>query len=131
MKIYTDGGCRPNPGKMAIAITDQYGNPLSKKFLGDGTNNEAEYLAVIEAIEWAKNYKEEELIIYTDSQLVANQLKPVNPWNVNNLTLQAYIEIIKGFTTMFFKKFEIIQVPREKNLAGKVIEQMWKSRSSI
>ncbi|MCW3134503.1 MAG: ribonuclease HI family protein [Methanophagales archaeon] len=127
MKVYVDGGCRPNPGKMAIAITDQYGNPLSKKFLGDGTNNEAEYLAVIKAIELAKDKGETELTIYTDSQLVANQLKPINPWKVNNPTLRTYIEIIKGFSNMFFKKFGIVQIPREKNLAGKIIEKMWRS----
>jgi len=28
MKMYTDGGCKPNPGKMAIAVTDEKGNVL-------------------------------------------------------------------------------------------------------
>lgn len=54
MKIYADGGCKPNPGKMAIAVVDEDGNVLQSQLLGDGTNNIAEYLAVEMALTIAK-----------------------------------------------------------------------------
>ena len=55
VKIYTDGGARGNPGPAAAAfVVVADGKVIYKdsKFLGISTNNEAEYRALIIALEW-------------------------------------------------------------------------------
>jgi len=72
--IYTDGGSRENPGKAACAFIVVDDNKIIKKYseyLGVKTNNEAEYYAVIRALE---NTKEKDIEIISDSELVIKQL---------------------------------------------------------
>ena len=75
--IRVDGSCIPNPGKMAIGIVIyQDGNLLKKvnEMIGRGTNNIAEYRAVIKGLEEIKNIPAQTVEIYCDSQLVVKQL---------------------------------------------------------
>ena len=77
--IHTDGGSRGNPGPSAIGVVidSPIGNLASiGTFIGVGTNNQAEYKAVIAALDWiTKNSKEaSSLSFYLDSQLVVSQL---------------------------------------------------------
>jgi len=87
--VHTDGGARGNPGPAAIGvyITDEVGRELIKfgKTIGKMTNNQAEYRAIIEALEWIKNNLKFDLPardqnrgldikIFLDSLLVVNQL---------------------------------------------------------
>ncbi|MFP3985512.1 MAG: ribonuclease HI family protein [Candidatus Bathyarchaeia archaeon] len=77
-QIYTDGASRGNPGPAAIAvkIIDETGATVKKasKFLGKRTNNEAEYEAVIAALELAHNFTEGYIQCFLDSELVTKQL---------------------------------------------------------
>ncbi len=75
MKI--DGSCYPNPGNMAIGIVIYQDGELVKKIseaIGYGTNNIAEYTALIRGLEEVKELNPERVDIYCDSQLVINQL---------------------------------------------------------
>jgi ribonuclease HI len=76
--IYTDGGARGNPGPAAIGvlILDEEGEELAEhgEVIGATTNNVAEYTAVLVALEIAAQFKPSEIVHYTDSQLVAEQL---------------------------------------------------------
>lgn len=80
--VQTDGGSRGNPGPAGIGIyiKDDKKNVLLKKGerIGETTNNVAEYLAVVRALEWFReNVSQENLEnIYfkVDSSLVVNQL---------------------------------------------------------
>lgn len=75
--IYTDGGSRGNPGKSAcsfLIVKNQEIIYEQSKYLGVKTNNEAEYNAIISALEYIKN-KEKEIEIKSDSELVIKQLK--------------------------------------------------------
>lgn len=79
LKIFTDGGARGNPGPAAAAfvVYDDADNLQYKcgKFLGAKTNNEAEYLAVIEALSYLRNLGDLEKVgFFLDSDLVVNQL---------------------------------------------------------
>lgn len=81
--IYTDGASRSNPGKSASGyrIFDEKHNLLVKHSFYNGirTNNEAEYLAIIAALEKAAaefGY-DEEIELYSDSQLVVRQINDV------------------------------------------------------
>ena len=76
-EIYTDGGARGNPGPAGIGVVIWQGNKLVgtyAKYIGEATNNQAEYQAVLLALEQAKRLKAEELDIYMDSELAVNQL---------------------------------------------------------
>jgi phosphoglycerate dehydrogenase-like enzyme/ribonuclease HI len=75
--VRVDGSCIPNPGKMAIGIVIyQDGNLLKKvnEIIGRGTNNIAEYRAVIKGLEEIKNIPAQTVEFYCDSQLVVKQL---------------------------------------------------------
>ena len=72
-----DGSCYPNPGNMAIGIVIYEDGELIKKIseaIGYGTNNIAEYKALIRGLEEIKKINPERADIYCDSQLVVNQL---------------------------------------------------------
>jgi formyltetrahydrofolate-dependent phosphoribosylglycinamide formyltransferase len=75
---YTDGGSRGNPGPAAAAfvLTDSAGTRLCAKacFLGEATNNVAEYTAVIKAIEAAIEIGPKHLAIFSDSELLVRQV---------------------------------------------------------
>ena len=79
--IYTDGASRGNPGKSASGFAVYEGEKLIKEdvlYNNIATNNYAEYKAVIGALTWCKNnlknIKEVNCTVYSDSQLVVNQL---------------------------------------------------------
>lgn len=75
LTIYTDGGSRNNPGKAAIGIIILGKERVEyKEYIGIKTNNQAEYHAVIKALEIAKEMKAKKLNFFLDSQLVVNQL---------------------------------------------------------
>ncbi|MDD3156159.1 MAG: ribonuclease HI family protein [Candidatus Pacebacteria bacterium] len=78
INVYTDGGSRNNPGNAGVGVVI---NDLKfKKYIGIKTNNEAEYEAVIFALEKLKeNFELEELnnskiIFHLDSELVCKQI---------------------------------------------------------
>lgn len=76
--IYTDGGARENPGPAAIGVV--IGEKEYSKFLGQATNNEAEYQAVIFSLQKIKQLigkeksKKTEIEIRSDSELLVSQL---------------------------------------------------------
>jgi ribonuclease HI len=76
--IHTDGGSRGNPGPSAIGVVistpdgahiESYG-----KYIGETTNNQAEYSAVISAIKTAQKYGVQKIQFFLDSELVVKQL---------------------------------------------------------
>lgn len=75
---YIDGGSRGNPGPAAAAyvLTDPQGRQLQAKafFLGEATNNIAEYTAIKKSLEAAKSLGAEQIIVYSDSELLVRQL---------------------------------------------------------
>ena len=85
LKIYTDGACRGNPGICAIAfmILDNENRTVKtySEYIGTGTNNQAEYKALINALESAK-YFGNELECYSDSKLLVNQMN--GEWKVKH-----------------------------------------------
>ncbi len=76
--INTDGGSRGNPGLAAIGIIIRDKNDkiieLYKEKIGVTTNNVAEYKAIIKALNLAKNYTNNEIILSSDSEVVVRQI---------------------------------------------------------
>jgi ribonuclease HI len=79
LALYSDGGARGNPGPAAIAFVavTESGQIIKadSRFIGKATNNQAEYNALIAALEFAKAFKAQEVICHLDSELVGKQLK--------------------------------------------------------
>lgn len=88
MKIYTDGGCKPNPGlgACAIVVVEDDDIVFEKAFYKrDTTNNRMELSAVILAAEYALKYPDNYLTIICDSQYVQKGITQwIHNWKKNN-----------------------------------------------
>ena len=122
LTIYTDGGARGNPGPAAtgIYITDQRGNKITGfgKKLGITTNNVAEYTAVIQALDWVLEHRNEfaeslTIFFFMDSQLVYAQILGV--WKVKNEALGNLLGIVREKKSHSNATFSFTHIPREKN----------------
>jgi ribonuclease HI len=74
----SDGGARGNPGPAAIGLIIREEDKILKEykeFIGETTNNVAEYKALIKTLELALEFRNKEIICYLDSELVVKQVK--------------------------------------------------------
>ena len=78
LNIYIDGGARGNPGPagVGVVIMDGKGKKIKdvSKYIGEATNNIAEYNALLYGLEEALMLSAEEIRINLDSELVAKQI---------------------------------------------------------
>lgn len=120
--IHTDGGSRGNPGPAAIGVVIQAADGSFKKeygeYIGEGTNNDAEYKAVIFALKKLKHLigKEKaesvQVEIRVDSELIERQVN--GKYKIMEKSMQLlFIELWNlrlDFASVSFK-----HVPREEN----------------
>jgi ribonuclease HI len=111
--IFSDGGARGNPGPAAIAFvaTTESGVTVKaeSKYIGNHTNNQAEYQALLLALKFVAQQKIPEVTCYLDSELVERQLN--GKYTVKNYELKklfAQVQILKSS----FKQICFINVPR-------------------
>jgi ribonuclease HI len=75
---HIDGGSRGNPGPAAagFVLNDANGTRLQAKglVLGEATNNVAEYTALAKALEAARQMGAEEVVVFSDSELLVKQI---------------------------------------------------------
>jgi ribonuclease HI len=74
---YVDGGCLGNPGPSCIGVVIQgcaSGPVRIAKWIGLQDNNVAEYVALLEALQYAVSLKAQKLHVYSDSQVVVRQM---------------------------------------------------------
>jgi ribonuclease HI len=111
--LYSDGGARGNPGPAAIAYlaVSEAGQIIKadSRFIGEATNNQTEYHALIAALEFAKAFKAQEVTCHLDSELVGKQLK--GEYAVKNLELQKLWRTVRELS-ICFKKINFVNVPR-------------------
>lgn len=114
LKIYFDGGCRPNPGRMETAVVAR-GITHHRRDCGDGTNNDAEYLALIHAAELALSLGARDVIMLGDSAVVVGQAT-----GVAKCRSDALRKHYEHFLTLSpqFDRIRIRQISRHQNLAG-------------
>ncbi|MCD6410476.1 ribonuclease HI family protein [bacterium] len=120
--IYTDGASKGNPGPAAIGVVicDKNGKVLKEyaKDIGEATNNEAEYQAVILALKkikllyGKKRAKESEVEIRSDSQLLVSQLN--GKYKILDEKIQKLFIAVWNLQTEF-KKVVFKLIPREEN----------------
>jgi len=115
LKIYTDGGARGNPGPAGIGILICNTENKCKKYseyIGKTTNNQAEYKALIFALEKAKKLNPLKVTCYLDSELVVKQLN--GSYRVKNEGLKPLFAKAENLAS-FFPKITFSHIPREKN----------------
>lgn len=128
LDAYVDGACRGNPGPAgcaAVLVADGQVILKAGKFLGNSTNNRAEYAGLLLALDKAAEFKNcRSLRVFTDSQLMARQISGV--YKVKDAELKILRDLaIKKIAV--FDSFEIHDIPRSKNahadkLANKSID---------
>lgn len=113
---FSDGGARGNPGPAGIgAVLYNEKNELLEElsfYLGETTNNQAEYRALIMALEKAQVLGATEMECYLDSELVVKQLN--REYKVKNQDLAPLFLKVHNIS-LAFKKISFHHVPREKN----------------
>ena len=116
VKVFSDGGARGNPGPAGcgFVVEDENGKIIEKgkKYLGETTNNVAEYMGLILALEKAKELGAEEVDCFLDSELVVKQMN--KEYKVKNLDLaKLFVKIFN--LSQGFLKISFNHVYREKN----------------
>jgi ribonuclease HI len=114
--VHVDGGARGNPGPAAVAAvaTAPDGSALGERteYIGEATNNVAEYKAIQLGIELARELGASEIELVNDSQLVARQIG--GEYNVKNKGLiplfTETMEALRGFD-----RWSVRDVRREQN----------------
>ena len=96
IEIYVDGGARGNPGPagVGVLILDGAGKKIKdvSKYIGEATNNIAEYSALVRALEEAELLSVSEIVIHTDSELMAKQLS--GEYKVKNADISKELKLI-------------------------------------
>ncbi|MGA2774656.1 MAG: ribonuclease HI family protein [Candidatus Omnitrophota bacterium] len=115
LEIYIDGASKGNPGPSGVGIVICRDGSTVKNissYIGNTTNNVAEYTALIYALEEALMMKAENLKINTDSQLLHRQLKGI--YKVRHPNMIPLHERAK-YLLSGFKEVVIHNIPRSKN----------------
>ncbi len=129
-EFYFDGGVRGNK----IAFVDRYNmaykvKKMDNDYRGYYTSNQLEYLGLIKLLEYIKDKCfNKNIMIIGDSQLIINQV--IGKYKINDEKLQEYKnEVDELLFGMGYTGVEIKQmfkwVPRDENLAGRLLEGKW------
>ena len=115
-EIFIDGASRGNPGPAAAAfiIKDQGGNAVVKKslFIGENTNNAAEYFALTIALDEAKRLGASEAIIKSDSELIIKQM--LGEYRIKNSNLKLFFKKAKNLAARF-DRVDFVHISRSEN----------------
>jgi ribonuclease HI len=111
-----DGGSRGNPGPAAygVVVRDPRGEIVArlKKYIGNNTNNVAEYFGLIAALDYAQNHGVRALRVESDSELMVKQMR--GQYKVKSEELKPLFERAKKMSQTF-ESFRIGHVYREQN----------------
>jgi ribonuclease HI len=130
-----DGASRGNPGPSAVGVVikDTQGRVLKEigEYIGEGTNNVAEYRALLRALEEAKVLRASSVEIRSDSDLLVSQLQgryKVKSPDLGPLFLDA-LRLLREFD-----RYAVVKIPREQNtaadaLANRAIDQTFPQSS--
>ncbi len=121
--IHTDGGSRGNPGKAAIGVVVFEGGEVVyelSSYIGIATNNEAEYQALIAALEWLRANQEKlgeraagPVVFKLDSKLVVEQVN--KRWKIKEARLRNLAEKCWALLATITIPTKITHVLRSRN----------------
>ena len=114
--IFTDGAAEPNPGPAAIGATikGEQGRLITtiSQPIGRATNNQAEYRAIIAALEKAISLGANHVDMRSDSELVVKQIN--GQYRVKKVVLKSLYQKVKQLQGRL-EGFTITHIPREQN----------------
>jgi ribonuclease HI len=114
---YTDGAARGNPGESGIGVVfkDEEGTVVTKVYgyIGEATNNVAEYTALIACLKNAPKTECSKLIVHSDSELMVRQL--LGQYKVKDPNLKLMFQKVHRLLAKASFEFEIKHVGRELN----------------
>lgn len=118
IRIFTDGAARGNPGLAAAGVVIFDGDEVVaevRDFLGEQTNNWAEYEAVVRALNKARELglHTEPLSFFLDSKLVAEQLS--GNWKIKTPSIKEQYDKVQSVLAQGFAGVTYTYVPREQN----------------
>lgn len=130
ISVFTDGGSRGNPGQAATGILAYQGTKLlfkQGKKIGVATNNTAEYMAVIHALQTIlKRITElervEKIVFNCDSELVVHQLN--GKYKVKKTHIAEYISQIRELEVKISLPIFYQAIPREQNKEADMLVNM-------
>ena len=121
--IQTDGGARGNPGPAGIGLVVLEGEKVlyeRGEYVGEKTNNEAEYLAFLHSLKWVSEYAAKHAITTVawklDSKLVVEQLN--KRWKIKEARLHQFAQEIWQELAQLPCPYTIRHVYREQNRAA-------------
>jgi len=117
LMVFSDGGARGNPGPAAIAfiIQSETGETLVKdtRYVGVCTNNQAEYKALLAALESAAAHKADSVTCHLDSELVVKQV--TGEYRVKNEELKELWRRVQEAKKRF-NEVKFVNVPRSHRI---------------
>jgi ribonuclease HI len=119
LRLYSDGAARGNPGPSGAGavLIEPGGQVVAKlgKYLGNQTNNYAEYMGLLIGLKHAKALGAKEIEVFADSELLIRQLG--GRYQVKSPSLRPlYEEAVKLLND--FSRVKLVHVPREMNAAA-------------
>lgn len=114
-ELFTDGGSRGNPGPSAIGVAIINDNKIIYElgeYIGETTNNQAEYLALKKGLIQAIEMNIQTLAVFMDSELIIKQIN--GQYKVKNADLLPIYQEVKKLSANFHS-ISFTHVRREKN----------------
>jgi ribonuclease HI len=113
LKIFFDGGCRPNPGPLEIAVVAA-GRTIILRDLGCGTSSDAEWLALIHALTVARSLGAANFVLIGDAaDIVAKASGSMKCRGADTAHLQRFRSLVSAGPPP-----RVRYVKRSQNLAG-------------
>jgi ribonuclease HI len=115
LTVFVDGASKGNPGHAGIGIRIEAEEKLLVEhceYIGQATNNIAEYQALLKGLEIANQLNADQVKIISDSELVVRQMN--GEYKVKNQTLLPLYQKAQTHSRQF-DTFKIVHVPRTKN----------------
>ena len=114
LKVFFDGGCRPNPGRIEVAVVAR-GVSYFFGDLGEGSNTDAEWWALIKALEVARQLGEPDFMLIGDAKVVIDQANGAR--KCRSPALQAHLAQFAALAVTTPPQ-RIRWIARAQNLAG-------------
>lgn len=120
LRLFFDGGCRPNPGRMEIAVVAR-GDVLIDRDLGHGSSMDAEWLALLRAVAVARSLEVADAVLLGDSAAVVAQANAVLGGAApRSAHATAFVAAASGMA------LRVRHIKRTQNLAGIALARQWR-----
>ena len=126
--LHIDGASNAQDSGAGLILTNSEGviTEYVLRFNFKASNNQAEYKALLAGLRIVKELDIDSLKIFTDSQLIAGQVK--SKFEVRDPIIMKYLQNVKDLTSTL-KYFEIFYIPRIKNAQADILSRLTSTSS--